>query len=119
MLAPPIRQKPTLTPSKVEFKVNHIKTDYSMKLGEAGEAFFVFETSGIVPADMQTSPLVSPVTSPNSEPSQPGVPSLQEPDFLDIADSGGPKIDRTQSDFGEQFLSRYGRAVLELTRCRN
>jgi phosphatidate phosphatase LPIN len=84
----------------VEFKVNGQKTDYAMKLGEGGEAFFVFETSGIVPEDMQTSPLVSPAASPRSEPSAP----TSEPDYLDIADSDGPKTHgrplRTQSDLG-------------------
>jgi phosphatidate phosphatase LPIN len=87
----------------VEFKVNSQKTDYAMKLGEGGEAFFVFETSGVVPEDMQTSPLVSPAASPRSEPAAPDSASLQEPDYLDIADSDGTsKTDRrplrTQSD---------------------
>jgi len=86
-----------------------------MKLGEGGEAFFVFETSGIVPRDLQTSPLVSPASSPRSEPSVPDATSLQEPDFLDIADFGGatkPAVRpnraqsdlRTQSDFGNNIL---------------
>lgn len=30
---------------KVEFRINGTKQHYSMKLGEGGEAFFVFETS--------------------------------------------------------------------------
>ena len=61
-----------------------------MKLGEGGEAFFVFETSGTVPFDLQTSPLVSPATSPRSGPSLPDPAALQEPDYLDIADSERP-----------------------------
>ncbi|KAF8539425.1 Lipin/Ned1/Smp2-domain-containing protein [Trichophaea hybrida] len=90
---------------KVEFKVGGVKTDYSMKLGEGGQAFFVFETSGIVPVDMQTSPLVSPAGSPRSEPCVPDASSLQEPDYLDIADEGGtpkPNIHarRAHSDLG-------------------
>jgi phosphatidate phosphatase LPIN len=94
---------------QVEFKVGGVKTDYSMKLGEGGEAFFVFETSGIVPVDMQTSPLVSPAGSPRSEPCVPNTSSLQEPDYLDIADEGGtPKSNtharRAQSDFGNNIL---------------
>jgi len=32
-----------------------------MKLGEGGEAFFVFQTEGDIPEDMQTSPIASPV----------------------------------------------------------
>ncbi|KAL7270924.1 lipin Ned1 [Rhizina undulata] len=73
---------------KVEFRVNGEKTDYSMKLGEGGEAFFVFETSSSVPVDLQTSPLVSPATSPRSVATIPDPTSLQEPDYLDIGDTG-------------------------------
>ena len=56
-----------------------------MKLGEGGEAFFVFETSDEIPESLQTSPIVSPAASPrdliqDSSPSS----GLQEPDFLDI-----------------------------------
>ncbi|KAJ6442937.1 nuclear elongation and deformation protein 1 [Purpureocillium lavendulum] len=35
---------------KVEFRVNGVKQDYSMKLGEGGEAFFVFETTENIPS---------------------------------------------------------------------
>jgi len=49
---------------KVEFRVNGEKVDFAMKLGEGGEAFFVFQTEGDIPEDMQTSPIVSPVQSP-------------------------------------------------------
>lgn len=35
-----------------------------MKLGEGGEAFFVFQTEGDIPEHMQTSPIVSPNQSP-------------------------------------------------------
>ncbi|KAI9820128.1 MAG: hypothetical protein M1832_003835 [Thelocarpon impressellum] len=72
---------------KVEFQVNDVKQDYAMKLGEGGEAFFVFETSEDIPESLQTSPLVSPTMSAEDLPAQagPGLPSLQEPDFLDLA----------------------------------
>ena len=48
----------------MEFKVNGTKVDFPMKLGEGGEAFFVFQTEGDIPEDMQTSPVVSPSQSP-------------------------------------------------------
>lgn len=32
-----------------------------MKVGETGEAFFVFETDADVPEDLQTSPLAGPI----------------------------------------------------------
>lgn len=70
---------------KVEFSVNNVKQDYAMKLGEGGEAFFVFETSAHVPAAMQTSPLVSPAASPETRPSSAsGRPISNEPEPLDL-----------------------------------
>ncbi|KAI0975449.1 LNS2-domain-containing protein [Xylaria arbuscula] len=71
---------------KVEFKVNGLKQEYAMKLGEGGEAFFVFETSDKIPQSLQTSPLVSPETSPSLAPAgRAGVSSsLQEPDLLQL-----------------------------------
>jgi phosphatidate phosphatase LPIN len=77
---------------KVEFKVNGLKQQYAMKLGEGGEAFFVFETTDEIPASLQTSPLVSPAASPRaqSEPDLP--PSLQEPDFFDLEKGSGDAL---------------------------
>jgi phosphatidate phosphatase LPIN len=69
---------------KVEFRVNNAKQDYAMKLGEGGEAFFVFETSDNIPEAMQTSPLVSPASSPPLAAEGSNLSSLSEPDFLDL-----------------------------------
>lgn len=63
--------------------MNETKQDYFMKLGEGGEAFFVFETAEDIPESLQTSPLVSPAGSPTSS-SQPNLP-LNEPEYLDIS----------------------------------
>ena len=49
---------------QVEFRVNGEKVDFAMKLGEGGEAFFVFQTEGDIPEDMRTSPIASPDQSP-------------------------------------------------------
>lgn len=68
---------------KVEFKVNGVKQDYSMKLGEGGEAFFVFETTDNIPQSLQTSPLVSPASSPPLSPQQ-SASDLKEPDHLEL-----------------------------------
>jgi phosphatidate phosphatase LPIN len=38
-----------------------------MKVGDTGEAFFVFETDQDVPADMQTSPITGPVADEEDE----------------------------------------------------
>ena len=61
-----------------------------MKLGEGGEAFFVFETSDEIPASLQTSPIVSPATSPPGliVHGAPSGTTLQEPEFLDLATDG-------------------------------
>lgn len=73
---------------KVEFKVNGAKQNYAMKLGDGGEAFFVFETSNDIPEALQTSPLVSPASSPPvSASDRPPSPSLLEPSFLDISEA--------------------------------
>lgn len=73
---------------KVEFRVNGSKQEYSMKLGEGGEAFFVFETTETIPESMQTSPLVSPASSPPLGPdesvSQLGLPDKFELDGDDL-----------------------------------
>ena len=85
---------------KVEFKVNGVKQDYPMKLGEGGEAFFVFETQESVPEALQTSPLVSPAASPELRPSQSSTPTLQEPDPFELEGSsqqGGSGLRRTHT----------------------
>ncbi|ORY77053.1 Lipin/Ned1/Smp2-domain-containing protein [Protomyces lactucae-debilis] len=65
---------------KVEFRINEEKVEYGMKLGDGGEAFFVFQTDSDVPEDLQTSPLVSPVASPTGRSSSP----LPEPEFFEL-----------------------------------
>ncbi|KPM38621.1 Nuclear elongation and deformation protein 1 [Neonectria ditissima] len=77
---------------KVEFNVNGSKQDYSMKLGEGGEAFFVFETTDNIPQALQTSPLVSPASSPASSPPldpELAPPGLQEPELLELDGGAG------------------------------
>ncbi|KAL7791359.1 LNS2 domain-containing protein [Trichoderma ceciliae] len=68
---------------KVEFRINGVKQHYSMKLGEGGEAFFVFETSDSIPESMQTSPLVSPASSPPFGPADVSS-GMPEPDHLEL-----------------------------------
>ncbi|KAF8806324.1 LNS2-domain-containing protein [Phlegmacium glaucopus] len=45
---------------KVNVFVNGNPIPFDMKIGEAGEAFFVFETDDDVPADLITSPILQP-----------------------------------------------------------
>ncbi|KAI0837115.1 LNS2-domain-containing protein [Hypoxylon sp. FL0890] len=90
---------------KVEFRVNGVKQDYAMKLGEGGEAFFVFETSDTIPQSLQTSPLSSPASSPPLGPDRSySSNDLQEPDFLQL--DGDTRNSRSMS------MSRPKPAVL-------
>jgi phosphatidate phosphatase LPIN len=45
--------------------VNGRPIPFNMKIGEAGEAFFVFETDEDVPADLMTSPILE-ATNPSA-----------------------------------------------------
>jgi len=82
-----------------------------MKLGEGGEAFFVFETMSDIPADLQTSPLVSPAASPGPvSPISDSKTTLGEPDYLNLEDDAAsrnssdvPLVRRAQSDSGNPY----------------
>ena len=100
---------------KVEFKVNNVKQNYSMKLGEGGEAFFVFETSDNIPEALQTSPLVSPANSPsNLSTGQLTPTNLTEPSYLDITSetqkgetpNGSPRKSVTPNSIQDTAVSR-------------
>lgn len=86
-----------------------------MKIGEAGEAFFIFETAGDVPDELITSPLLEATRSPDihgrdaqtgrfgaNEGDDQGVENLEqlpqsEPDFLDLnAPSPPPASGQTE-----------------------
>ncbi|KAL1920812.1 uncharacterized protein VTP21DRAFT_11447 [Calcarisporiella thermophila] len=63
---------------KVEIKMNGEIIDFPMKIGDSGEAFFVYETEEDLPEEFLTSPIASPVVSPSAA-EQP------EPPFLDLS----------------------------------
>lgn len=76
---------------KIDLYVNDIKTDLPMKLGEGGEAFFVFETDADdLALSLMTSPVVSAESSPSSSPAASpsstfaGSAGKNEPDELDL-----------------------------------
>ncbi|KTW31326.1 phosphatidate phosphatase PAH1 [Pneumocystis jirovecii RU7] len=75
---------------KVTFRVNNEVVQYSMKLGDEGDAFFVFSTESDVPDELKTSPVISPSSSPQSSEET----SLQEPDDFDLSEH----VSRTQKD---------------------
>jgi phosphatidate phosphatase LPIN len=78
---------------KVNVSVNGHPIPFNMKIGEAGEAFFVFETDEDVPPDLITSPILSHTESPDHadvsadgqyENSHVGSKNIKEPEFLDL-----------------------------------
>ncbi|KAG9317850.1 Lipin/Ned1/Smp2-domain-containing protein [Chiua virens] len=80
---------------KVNVSVNGNPIPFSMKIGDAGEAFFVFETEEDIPEDLVTSPILSatkttphdeiPVVSLGKSPEMPlAAPKMPEPEFLDL-----------------------------------
>ena len=75
--------------------INGNPVPFSMKIGDAGEAFFVFETEGDIPEDLVTSPILSAtnttpqedipsVTLGKSPEMLPAAPKIPEPEFLDL-----------------------------------
>ncbi|VDB89890.1 unnamed protein product [Peniophora sp. CBMAI 1063] len=81
---------------KVKVLVNGKPIPFNMKIGEAGEAFFVFETEGEIPENLITSPILAPYSPPGSTTDLPntttgrfgaredGAMPEQEPEFLDL-----------------------------------
>ncbi|RKF77980.1 Nuclear elongation and deformation protein 1 [Golovinomyces cichoracearum] len=90
---------------KVEFRVNDVKQEFAMKLGEGGEAFFVFETTDSIPEFMQTSPLVSPTSSPSIPTGASCTINLSEPDFLELDTTDGKHTSGTLSRPGTATVS--------------
>ena len=69
---------------KIDLYVNGTKTNLPMKLSEGGEAHFVFELEGDHPGlshNVLTSPIISPLSSPDSSPV---IGATEPPDDLDL-----------------------------------
>jgi phosphatidate phosphatase LPIN len=102
-------------PFQVKLTVNGKHIPFNMKIGEAGEAFFIFETAGDVPDELITSPLLEATRSPglqgqDAQIRQPGIDEGEdqdaeslgqlpqsEPDFLDL-NAPSPPLTSTQPD---------------------
>ncbi|KAG0032675.1 hypothetical protein BGZ81_010286 [Podila clonocystis] len=67
-----------------------------MKVGDAGEAFFVFETEQEVPEEFATSPLAGPSQDKVEE----------EIDFLDLAQGSSPPLPSQADDMGTHRICR-------------
>ncbi|KAG5639717.1 hypothetical protein H0H81_005900 [Sphagnurus paluster] len=94
---------------KVNVSVNGHLIPFNMKIGEAGEAFFVFETDDDVPEDLITSPIlqptrpdeVGPMEGPATGNQDPGANQELKPDEQVYPESGGEE----QADVQEpEFL---------------
>ncbi|CAG8491026.1 2602_t:CDS:10 [Ambispora gerdemannii] len=81
---------------KVEVTVNGKLVDFPMKVGEAGEAFFIIEMENEVPHELQTSPLAGP--------SQPLL-SEEEPDYLDLEESSTRNTKKPITDRVKSFAA--------------
>ncbi|KIY46600.1 LNS2-domain-containing protein, partial [Fistulina hepatica ATCC 64428] len=75
---------------KVNVSVNGHRIPFDMKIGEAGEAFFVFETEQDVPEELITSPVLR-ATSPVSS------PSMNAQDLEDL--DANQKLDQREPEF--------------------
>ncbi|KAG8219028.1 Lipin/Ned1/Smp2-domain-containing protein [Butyriboletus roseoflavus] len=80
---------------KVNVSVNGNPIPFSMKIGDAGDAFFVFETEEDIPEDLVTSPILTAtktathdeipsVTLSKTPEVPPAAPKMPEPEFLDL-----------------------------------
>ncbi|GAA5855085.1 hypothetical protein JCM8547_002374 [Rhodosporidiobolus lusitaniae] len=79
---------------KVRITVNDERIPFYMKVGETGEAFFVFETDEDVPADLQTSPLSGPLSDDGADDGEEGM----EPLDLDAPAMGNEKQEAEEAD---------------------
>lgn len=90
---------------RVNFIVNGESTDIPMKLSDEGEAFFVFETDGYVPKHLQTSPVVSPLNSPNESPRLSSSNSNGNDDQMEYLDIGEGLNDNSLSPSPPRILN--------------
>ncbi|KAL3234849.1 hypothetical protein RNJ44_02637 [Nakaseomyces bracarensis] len=120
---------------KVEVLVNGKSTNVPMKLGETGEAYFVFETSadvGEIPDELLASPVISAASSPEQSPisttldlndtgmqnnidgamsesrsaTESNLTELEEPDFLDINESADNSAEKKEDQVPTRPLDR-------------
>lgn len=87
---------------------------FNMKIGEAGEAFFVFEADDDIPDDLITSPLLEPIHEdglPDAEAqgvadadTKAAEEAQQEPDFLDLDAAPTPTKDAQSESAQPQSL---------------
>ena len=80
-------------PSQVNVSVNGQQIPFKMKIGEAGEAFFVFEIEGDVPEDLITSPILQP-TRPDDDVEGPTLDAKEDQETLSSGAEKNPLADK-------------------------
>ncbi|RCH96827.1 hypothetical protein CU098_007307 [Rhizopus stolonifer] len=82
---------------KVQIKINGQVVPYVMKVGEAGEAFFVFETEHEVPEEFQTSPIMEATLIEKQD---------EDPPYLDLGESKEDTTIDTKDTFEDEEKHR-------------
>ncbi|KZS97849.1 LNS2-domain-containing protein [Sistotremastrum niveocremeum HHB9708] len=120
-------QELACSPFHVSVLVNGNPIPFGMKVGDAGEAFFVFETEEDVPDDLMTSPLLTPADSeqsvetpkttsqnllPDAKETTPQTNTehqlIPEPDFFDLdAQPESAESVETHGEGGEQATVKH------------
>ncbi|OAD01282.1 hypothetical protein MUCCIDRAFT_127946, partial [Mucor lusitanicus CBS 277.49] len=100
---------------KVEISVNGDKVPYLMKVGEAGEAFFVFETDHEVPEEFQTSPILQALAESRSDMDK--VVTKMDPFQHTVEDTQQPKPENNlyAMDDGSTLLERVSPEAITTT----
>ncbi|KAL4076421.1 Lipin/Ned1/Smp2-domain-containing protein [Scleroderma citrinum] len=83
---------------KVNVSVNGTPIPFSMKIGDAGEAFFVFETEDDIPEDLVTSPLLT-ATSTTPQEDIPPVALNPKTTLIEVPPRSEAKTDIPEPDF--------------------
>ncbi|KAJ2931724.1 hypothetical protein H1R20_g5333, partial [Candolleomyces eurysporus] len=99
---------------KVNVSVNGNPIPYNMKIGDAGEAFFVFETEDDVPEDLITSPILQPTTpSADDTAAAAGAEASEKDTRFGATDEGrdkrpeGEKSEEGKAEEEEQILKKH------------
>lgn len=100
--------------AQVTVSVNGHAIPFDMKIGEAGEAFFIFETDDDVPDDLITSPLLRPSSPQRTDADEPEtsrfgtkvdrdeIPDTDEPEPLDLNALPSPPEEDVQTGGSER-----------------
>ncbi|KAG5648821.1 hypothetical protein DXG03_000170 [Asterophora parasitica] len=98
---------------KVNVSVNGHPIPFNMKIGEAGEAFFVFETDDDVPEDLITSPILQPTRPDEAVPKDDHVLTADGSAAAHQGPDLGAKLELHAGEHEQELLQREEPAVQE------